>query len=148
MWLLEDKSVMRLILHKYPYLSHRRGGEEILRPTPLQREKHENEDITVSFLEESSVNRVIVFFTIRFYGLLLLEVSTARAARDTSSTFITLCKYFQFTQQYLTTLTIIQTENMTSWATTCFGDQLLTKSGLQSTTEVLKGKKYVGLYFR
>ena len=137
---------MRLILHKYPYLSHRRGGEEILRPTPLQREKHENEDITVSFLEESY--RVVVFFTIGFYGLL----SSFRSEHSTHSTrhFFNSHHppYFQITQQYLSTFTIIQTENMTSWATTCFGDQLLTKSGLQTTTEVLKGKKYVGLYFR
>lgn len=41
-----------------------------------------------------------------------------------------------------------QQATMSSWANTYFGDQLVTKSGLQSTSEVLKGKKYVGVYFR
>jgi hypothetical protein len=36
---------------------------------------------------------------------------------------------------------------MSNWATAQFGEQLVTKSGVQSTCEVLKGKKYIGVYF-
>lgn len=36
---------------------------------------------------------------------------------------------------------------MSNWATAQFGEQLVTKSGVQSTSEVLKGKKYIGVYF-
>mmetsp|Transcript_10158 Transcript_10158/g.9849 ORF Transcript_10158/g.9849 Transcript_10158/m.9849 type:complete len:151 (+) Transcript_10158:81-533(+) len=36
---------------------------------------------------------------------------------------------------------------MSAWATTSFGEQLMTKTGLQNTSDVLKGKKYVGIYF-
>ena len=52
-----------------------------------------------------------------------------------------------FRQRHLSVLHTI-TAAMSSWANTYFGDQLVTKSGLQSTSEVLKGKKYVGIYFR
>lgn len=34
-----------------------------------------------------------------------------------------------------------------SWPNSFFGEQLVTKSGLKDTSEVLKGKKFVGVYF-
>ena len=36
---------------------------------------------------------------------------------------------------------------MTSWAEQVFGEELQTKDGLKSTSEVLSGKKNVGIYF-
>mmetsp|Transcript_85038 Transcript_85038/g.166378 ORF Transcript_85038/g.166378 Transcript_85038/m.166378 type:complete len:150 (+) Transcript_85038:78-527(+) len=36
---------------------------------------------------------------------------------------------------------------MTSWAEQVFGEELQTKDGLKSTSEVLSGKKKVGIYF-
>eukprot|EP00596_Hydrurales_sp_CCMP1899_P010841 CAMPEP_0119041502 /NCGR_PEP_ID=MMETSP1177-20130426/12441_1 /TAXON_ID=2985 /ORGANISM="Ochromonas sp, Strain CCMP1899" /LENGTH=147 /DNA_ID=CAMNT_0007007591 /DNA_START=136 /DNA_END=576 /DNA_ORIENTATION=+ len=34
-----------------------------------------------------------------------------------------------------------------SWADTQFGEQLVTKAGVSSTSEALKGKKFIGVYF-
>ena len=38
-------------------------------------------------------------------------------------------------------------KNMSNWATSYFGDSLLTKDGVKPTADVLNGKSRVGIYF-
>ena len=41
----------------------------------------------------------------------------------------------------------VESEEMVSWAISYFGDELVTKRGIRSTSKVLEGKKYIGVYF-
>ena len=36
---------------------------------------------------------------------------------------------------------------MVPWAIGFFGDELVTKRGIRSTSKVLEGKKFIGVYF-
>ena len=41
----------------------------------------------------------------------------------------------------------VESEEMVSWAISYFGDELVTKRGIRSTSKVLEGKKFIGVYF-
>ena len=41
----------------------------------------------------------------------------------------------------------VESQVMVPWAISHFGDELVTKRGIRSTSKVLEGKKFIGVYF-